>query len=1292
MGQLGKVGIHKAMYGKTERQTFRRMPEILEVPYLLDVQLESFKRFLSQGIRDILDEFNPITDYSGKVEVYFDDYYISDDEKYSQEECRRRGQMFVKHLKVKVRVIFKDFDESGKKLVEKEVIEQEVFLGDIPMMTESGYFIINGVARVIVNQIIKSPNVYYSQDIDKKTGRKTVDCVITPTHGSYIEMVKSFKEVTVKDDKTEKKAKDAKKVKEIKELVYVYPNRGNRVSLGVFLKAIGIGDDEEIMKMFDNHPVIRDVLEMDRKEVEVSVKGVKTKELVPLTKEESLIELSKKMRPSEIPNAEAMENSLNTMFFTFPNYDLANVGRYKFNKKLCIASRVVKQIAAEPIKIDGKVVVKKDEEIIRDAAIAIQNAGINQVRVLNEDGKEVLIVGNNRVDINEYLGITQDVTGIKELVHLPTLIQLFEEAGVSKDKTKWLDIITCKSERNAKERDKKRKELARRLVGRQLFHDDVIATVSYLLNLNDGVGTSDNIDHLGNRRLNTAGELMTKHFKEGMLKLRQTMRDNMQTMELNSKAINPLNIINAKAISRALKDFCAVSQLSHVMDTNNPLTEITQKRKITSVGPGGITKERATSEVRDLHYTHNGRLCAIETPEGQSIGLVNSLAMFAKINEYGFITAPLRRVDKKTGKVTDIVDHLTADEEDSFYIAQAVEPLNEDGTFQKEYVLVRHRDYVMEVTRDRVDYVDASPRQFISLATSLIPFLENDDTGRALLGANMQRQAVPLVKTEVPLVATGLEHRAALDSNTLITAKFDGVVDSVTAERIVVKRANGDKDFYKLIKFTRFNEEACINQKPSVKRGDKVKAGDILADGYATSQGELAIGKNMCVAYMNWEGYNFEDAILISERVVKEDKFTSIALHLKECKARTTKLGDEEITRDIPNLGEDALKNLDENGIVRIGSFVRPGDILVGKVTPKGETELSPEERLLRAIFGDKSRDVRDSSMRVENGKDGVVVGVEVFSRKNKDEMEVGVNTVVKVTIAQKRNIKVGDKMTARHGNKGIVSKVLPIEDMPFMADGTPVDIVLNPLGVPSRLNIGQLLEVHLGQIAKMLGWHVATPSFNGATENDIRELFAKTGLSEDGKMQLFDGRTGDKFENKTTVGYMYMLKLHHMVDTKIHARSTGHYSLVTQQPLGGKAQFGGQRMGEMEVWALEAYGAAHILQEMLTVKSDDVSGRTKTYLAIVNGQPMPEPGVPESTKVMIRELQGLGLDIGIYTSDKKEVEIGKIETIDAEVAEPLLKGEDTDIEEVELDFGEELKLGSDDDTDEDFDMDSLFE
>jgi DNA-directed RNA polymerase subunit beta len=782
---------------------------------------------------------------------------------------------------------------------------------------------------------------------------------------------------------------------------------------------------------------------------------------------------------------------------------------------------------------------------------------------------------------------------------------------------------------------------------------------------------------------------MTRHFKEGMLKLRNSMRETMQTMEISSKVVNPVNIINAKAISRSLKDFCSISQLSHVMDTNNPLTELTQKRKITSVGPGGITKERATSEVRDLHYTHNGRLCAIETPEGQSIGLVNSLAMFARINEYGFITAPLRRVDKKTGKVTDIVDYLTADEEDSFYVAQAIEPLTEDGRLKNEYILCRHRDIVLEVTRDKIDYVDASPRQFISLATALIPFLENDDTGRALLGSNMQRQAVPLVRTEAPMVATGLEHRAALDSNVLVVAKNGGVIDSVTADQVVIKRDNGEKDFYKLVKFARFNEEACVNQKPIVKKGEKVKKGDILADGYATSNGELAIGKNMCVAYMNWEGYNFEDAILISERVVKEDKFTSIALHLKECKARTTKLGDEEITRDIPNLSEDALANLDEHGIIRVGSFVRPGDILVGKVTPKGETELTPEERLLRAIFGEKAREVRDSSMRVENGKDGVVVGVQIFSRKNKDEMEVGVNQVVKVTIAQKRNIKVGDKMTGRHGNKGIVSKVLPVEDMPFLADGTPVDIVLNPLGVPSRLNIGQLLEVHLGLVAKTLGWKVATPVFNGCTEQDIQKLFEENGLPADGKTQLYDGRTGEPFENKTTVGYMYMLKLHHMVDTKIHARSTGAYSLVTQQPLGGKAQFGGQRMGEMEVWALEAYGAAHILQEMLTVKSDDVMGRTKTFIAIVNGQPMPEPGIPEATKVMIRELQGLGLDIGIFTGDKKEVAIEQIETIEQDIADTVFASKDEKLEEIDIGFENNPDAPADSD---EFDESSLFD
>jgi len=1222
---LAETGLVKETFGKNTRLTFRRVPEILDVPYLLDVQMESFKRFLTAGISEVLDEFNPITDYSGKVEMYFLDHHVSDDVKYDENECLRRGQMYVKPLKVKVRVVFK---ETG------EIIEQEVFLGDIPMMTQSGYFIINGVARVIVNQIIKSPNVYFSESNDAKTGKKLVECVMTPTHGAYLEMVKDGADI-----------------------ISVYPNRNNRINLGVFLKALGLGNDADIMKLFDGHPSIKATLEKNNLK----------------TKTECLLEISRKMRPSELPSETAMENGLNTMFFTFPNYDLATVGRYKFNKKLCLASRIVKQIAAENVKIDGVVVIKKDLEISPEAAAAVQNSGINQLKILSEEGKELLVIGNNHVDVNKYLGFSEKETGIKELVHLPTLQHLLEG---SKIKSAQLKIV---------------RDNARKLVGRHLFIDDIIATVSYLLNLNDGIGAGDNIDHLGNRRLNTAGDLMTRHFKDGMLKLRNSMRETMQTMEISSKVINPINIINAKAISRALKDFCSISQLSHVMDTNNPLTEITQKRKITSVGPGGITKERATSEVRDLHYTHNGRLCAIETPEGQSIGLVNSLAMFAKINEYGFITAPLRRVDKKTGIVTEIIDYLTADEEDNFYVAQAVEPLADDGTLENEYILCRHRDIILEVTRDKVDYVDASPRQFISLATALIPFLENDDTGRALLGSNMQRQAVPLVRTEAPLVATGLEYKAAMDSNVLVIAREAGTVDSVTADQIVVKRDSGDKDFYKLIKFARFNEEACVNQKPAVKKGEKVKKGDILADGYATAGGELAIGKNMCVAYMNWEGYNFEDAILISERVVKDDKFTSIALHLKECKARTTKLGDEEITRDIPNLSEDILKNLDENGIVRVGSFVRPGDILVGKVTPKGETELTPEERLLRAIFGEKAREVRDSSLRVENGKDGVVVGVEVFSRKNKDEMEVGVNMVVKVTIAQKRNIKVGDKMTGRHGNKGIVSKVLPVEDMPFLADGTPVDVVLNPLGVPSRLNIGQLLEVHLGLAAKTMNVQFATPVFNGCTEQDIQKLFDENGLPMDGKAQLFDGRTGEPFENKTTVGYMYMLKLHHMVDTKIHARSTGAYSLVTQQPLGGKAQFGGQRMGEMEVWALEAYGAAHILQEMLTVKSDDVTGRTKTFISIVNGQPLPEPGIPEATKVMIRELQGLGLDIGIFTGDKKEVGMEQIETIEPDITEGLFKETEPVLEEIDLGF-EDAPTDARPSADDEFDESSLFD
>jgi DNA-directed RNA polymerase subunit beta len=1232
--KLSSTGFFKDTYGKTERMTFRRVPELADVPYLLDIQMESFKRFLTKGIHDVLEEFNPITDYSGKVELYFMEHYISDDTKYSEAECLRRGQMFVKPLKVKVRVVFK---ETG------EVVEQEVFLGDVPIMTNSGYFIVNGVARVIVNQIIKSPSVYFSKSKDDKTGKEIIDLTMSPTHGAYIEMTK-----------------------DINNIITVVPNRAGKINLATFLRGLDLGSDQQLLEMFAHHPIIKTTIEKSHERGDEPIK------------EKALLEISRKMRPSELPNAEAMETGLNNMFFTFPNYDLAVVGRYKFNKKLCLASRIVKGIAAEDIKIDGKVIVKEGQEIGKEDAEKIQNAGINSVSLLNDSGDAVQIIGNNRVNVNSYLGATEFDTGIKELVHYPTLQKVIAGKKTKADKIKAVA------------------ENARILVCRHLYKDDIIAAISYLLNMHDGIGMDDNVDHLGNRRLNTVGDLMGRHFKDGMLKLRNSMREIMQTLEINSKTINPLTIINAKAITRALRDFCAVSQLSHVMDTNNPLTEITQKRKITAVGPGGITKERATSEVRDLHYTHNGRLCAIETPEGQSIGLVNSLALFARINEYGFITAPLRRIDKNTGKVTDIIDYLTADEEDAFFVAQAIEPLNADKTLKNEYVLCRHRDTVQEVTRDRVDYLDASPRQFISLATALIPFLENDDTGRALLGSNMQRQAVPLIKTETPFVATGLECRAALDSNVLVTAAHPGTVVSVTADAVAVERdGTGERNIYKLMKLTRFNEEACVNQKPCVKKGDRVDVGDILADGYATNNGELAIGKNMCVAYMNWEGYNFEDAILISERVVKDDKFTSIALHLKECKARTTKLGDEEITRDIPNLSEDALANLDERGIVRVGSFVRVGDILVGKVTPKGETELTPEERLLRAIFGEKAREVRDSSLRVENGKDGVVVSVACFSRKNKDEMDVGVNEIIKVTIAQKRNIKVGDKMTGRHGNKGIISKVMPAEDMPYMADGTPVDIVLNPLGVPSRLNIGQLLEVHLGLIAKTLGWKIATPVFNGATEQDIKRLLRENGLPDDGKMQLYDGRTGEPFQNKTTVGYMYMLKLHHMVDTKIHARSTGAYSLVTQQPLGGKAQFGGQRMGEMEVWALEAYGASRILQEMLTVKSDDVVGRTKTFMAIVNGQPLPEPGIPEATKVMIRELQGLGLDVGIYTADKKIIDLPNPAGIDEKLDPFTNKPRDTTAEvTVQFEPEGEMILESPEPTDdiEEFDLNSLFE
>lgn len=1242
MGQ-SNVTFKKTKYGKVERINFSRIEEPIEMPYLIAIQKDAYKNFLEHGIAEVLEEFSPIVDYSGKAEIYFVDYTLDPTSKYSKVECRRKGITYSVALKAKVRLVRK---EDG------EVVEQEVFLGDIPLMTEEGSFIFNGIERVIVSQIVRSPSVYYAKEQDK-TGKWLFNGTIIPTHGTWLEI--------------EQNAGDVLKV---------VVDRSSKVTLGVFLKCFGY-TSRQIADIFGNDPIVMNTLEKETQE----------------TQEEALIELSKKMRPSEIPSAEATYNFINSLFFTHQYYNLARVGRYKMNKKLSIATRMTGETAFGDIKVNGKVVVKDGEIIGREIAKTIQNAGINEVWVraktlkgeFKMDGEKFVphkMIGNNRVDLSAIFPCDEAELGVLEKAYYPLLQKILKE-----NKTK-------------EERMQAIRDNAKALMSFQLTMDDIIATFSYHLDLNNGIGEIDNIDHLANRRIATVGELMAGAFRSGVNKLAGVIRETLQAQDLTT--VNPASVINARPINKALKDFLASSQLSQLMDQVNPISELTQKRKISAVGPGGVKKERATAEVRDIHYSHYGRICAIETPEGQGIGLINSLATYAKVNEYGFLLSPLKVVDKEKGIVTDKVVYLMADEEENCCVAQAIEPVTPEGKFVNPRIIVRKKDSVIEVPASEVDYVDVSPRQLISAATALIPFLANDDTSRALMGSNMQRQAVPLIRTESPIVATGIEHKIAVDSGAMVLCKKAGFVSFVSATEVRVKNDDGDTDTYKLIKFTKTNQDTCINQKPNVIKNQRVEVGDVLADGFSTKDGELALGKNMTIAYMNWEGYNYEDAILISERLVREDLFTSITLKVEESKARSTKLGDEEITRDIPNLGDDALKNLDENGIVRVGAEVRTGDILVGKVTPKGETELTPEERLLRAIFGEKAREVRDTSLRVQHGRGGIVVDVQVFTRKNKDELEPGVNMMVKVYVAQKRKLSVGDKMSGRHGNKGVVSRVLPLADLPYMADGTPVDVVLNPLGIPSRMNVGQVLEVLLGRVAKALDWKVAVPAFDCIKEQDIFKLIKDNGFDEDGKMTLYDGRTGEAFENKVTVGTMYMLKLDHMVDSKMHARSTGPYSLVTQQPLGGKAMFGGQRFGEMEVWALEAYGASHLLQEMLTVKSDDVTGRNKTYEAIVKGYPIAEPGIPESFKVMIKEFQSLGLDIRILTEDKKEVSLSELSSDDTETA-PFITKPKEQAQDIELNFDapkpEEGKEESGDvveqskeEIPEDFDENSLFD
>ena len=1165
--------VKEVKYEKASRKDFAKVGDFIEMPNLIKVQKDSYDNFIHKGLGEVLKDISPIEDYSGNLVLEFFDYYMEDKTKYTVEEAKERDATYSTRLHVKVRLINR---ETG------EIKEQEIYLGDFPLMTDSGTFIINGAERVVVSQLVRSPGCYYGEEFDTKTGKRTYNSTVMPLRGAWLEYETDGNDI-----------------------FWVRVDRTRKVPISTLLRAIGLATDSQIFDLFGEEELLKTTINKD------TIKD----------QDEALIEIYKKLRPGELPTVEAARNLFDGLFYDNRRYDLAKVGRYKFNQKLSLSTRIKGKVAAKDI-VDsetGEVFVQAGEVISEEVAKDIQNAGINIVDVTVGEST-VRIIGNGTVDIHAVLP-TVDLSElhIKELVNYNVLKNIIEN-------TDEKDLVKAISERIDE------------LIPKHITTEDMIASISWLLNLSHGLGTADDIDHLANRRIRCVGELLQNQFRIGLTRLERVVRERMTIQDLD--VVTPQTLINTKPITSSIREFFGSSQLSQFMDQTNPLSELTHKRRISALGPGGLTRERAGFEVRDVHYTHYGRLCPIESPEGPNIGLISALSCFAQINEYGFIETPYRKVDPETHKLTDEVEYMSADVEDNYIIAQASERVDEEGRFINPRVRVRHKNEVIEVDRDRVQYVDVSPKQLVSVAAAMIPFLEHDDAKRALMGANMQRQAVPLMITESPIVGTGMEYRAAKDSGILVLAEDDGVIEKVTGSAITVKYNNGKTVVHKLRKFKRTNGGTCINQKPIVKKGEIVKKGDAIADGPSTKNGEMALGKNVLVAFSTWEGYNYEDAILINEKLVKEDVFTSIHIEEYDCECRDTKLGAEEITRDIPNIGDDSLKDLDENGIIRIGAEVRPGDILVGKVTPKGETELTAEERLLRAIFGEKAREVRDTSLRVPHGEAGTIVDVKIFTRENSDELGPGVNQIIRCYIATKRKISVGDKMSGRHGNKGVISRVLPEEDMPFMPDGTPIDILLNPLGVPSRMNLGQVLEVHLGGAAKALGWKISTPVFDGADEADVKELLRKAGMSEDGKTTLYDGRTGDPFDKPITVGVMYMLKLHHLVDDKIHARSTGPYSLVTQQPLGGKAQFGGQRFGEMEVWALEAYGAAYTLQEMLTVKSDDVVGRVKTYEAIVKGENIPEPGVPESFKVLIKELQSLGLDVRLYSKDNKELEL----------------------------------------------------
>ena len=1163
---------------KTSRMVFGNIKDVIEMPNLIQVQKDSYEWFVKHGLKEVLDECSPITDYSGRLILEFVDYHFSEETKYSIDEAKSRNTTYSTRLQVKVRLINR---ETG------EVKEQEIFMGDFPVMTDYGTFIINGAERVIVSQLVRSPGCYYDRTYDK-LGKKLYTATIMPNRGAWLELETDSNDI-----------------------YYIRIDKARKLPVTLMLRAIGLASDSQILELFGEDERIVATLAKD------TIK----------TQDEALIEIYKRLRPGEMPSIEAAKNLFNGLFFDPRRYDLTKVGRYKYNDKLSIAKRIANQVSAEKIVSPetGELLVDKDEVIKPDVAEAIQESGINVVTVKVED-KLVKVIGNGTVWLNSFVEVDAAALGIEERVNYAVLKEIL-------DNTDEKDLY------------KKLEESVDLLLPNHITKEDMLASLNYLDTLAMGLGHTDDIDHLGNRRVRCVGELLQNQVRIGITRLEKVIRERMAVQDLDS--VTPQSLINIKPIVSSIREFFGSSQLSQFMDQNNPLTELTHKRRISALGPGGLSRERASFEVRDIHHSHYGRLCPIESPEGPNVGLIGSLSTYAIINKYGFIETPYRIVDKKAGKVTGEIRYFTAVEEDNYIIAQANEPLNEDGSFQKAKVKVRFRDELMEVAPTEVDLMDVSPKQLVSVGAALIPFLESDDAKRALMGANMQRQAVPLIKNESPIVGTGIEYRAAKDSGVCIIAKNDGVVEKVTADQILVKTKTGI-DTYNLIKFKRSNQGTCSNQRPIVVVGEKIKQGQTIADGASTDQGELALGKNILIGFMNWEGYNYEDAILINERLVKEDVLTSIHIEEYDCESRDTKLGPEEITRDIPNVGEDALKDLDDRGIIRIGAEVRAGDILVGKVTPKGETELTAEERLLRAIFGEKAREVRDTSLRCPHGEAGTIVDVKVFTKENSDELGTGVNEVIRVYIAQKRKISVGDKMAGRHGNKGVISRILPEEDMPFLPDGTPLQIVLNPLGVPSRMNIGQVLEVHLGYAAKLLGFKVATPVFDGAKDPDFKELYEKAGIPASGKTILYDGRTGEPFDNEVTVGVMYMLKLHHLVDDKIHARSTGPYALVTQQPLGGKAQFGGQRFGEMEVWALEAYGAAYTLQEILTVKSDDVVGRVKTYEAIVKGENIPEPGIPESFRVLVKELQSLGLDIKLYNqSDENEIELKEEEDYD---------------------------------------------